>query len=240
MPTHRRPLIYTSICGLFAKSEERAHGSQIRNRAARPHNRQEGRADARKAHGRYENLAKPGPVKKIGTKVAKSLPEPVRKAGARAKDALTEQELYEAALKVIGTGFGAVQEQAAKFSISADKVVERVNATSESEITTLDEVCLARGYDVAALVERSRAGNLAAAFVEGAATGAPGFAGIPFNLVLSTFLYFRAVQAVAMTYGYDVKRDAAEMEIAGQVFANSMDPASNKGGNGAASIIGKS
>lgn len=35
------------------------------------------------------------------------------------------------------------------------------------------------------------------AFTEGAATGVPDFAGIPFNIELSTFLYFRAVQSIA-------------------------------------------
>lgn len=41
--------------------------------------------------------------------------------------------------------------------------------------------------------------------IEGGGTGAFGFWGLPFNLVLSTFLYFRAVQSIAMFYGYDVK-----------------------------------
>ncbi len=37
--------------------------------------------------------------------------------------------------------------------------------------------------------------------------------------MLSTFLYFRAVQAIALSYGYDVKNNPAELEIAGQVFS---------------------
>lgn len=47
--------------------------------------------------------------------------------------------------------------------------------------------------------------------------------------MFSTFLFFRAVQIIATSYGYDVKGDAAEMEIAGQVFANAMDPGSTDG-----------
>ena len=64
--------------------------------------------------------------------------------------------------------------------------------------------------------------NLAFVFVEGSVTGVLGFAGVPFNLVLSTFLFFRAVQSIAMFYGYDVKNDANELVIASEVFMKSL------------------
>lgn len=188
---------------------------------------------------RYEKLVEPGPVRQLATKVAKSLPEPVKKAGESIKDAITEQELYEAALEVIGEGFDAVQKQAARFSVSEERIVEQVGQTVEGSIESLDEVCLARSYDVSSIVSKRRASNIAAAFAEGAATGAPGFVGIPFNLVLSTFLYFRAAQVIAMSYGYDARNDATEMEIAGQVFANAMDPIAGERGGGMAALIGK-
>lgn len=188
---------------------------------------------------RYEKLVKPGPVRRLGARVAKRLPEPVKRLGSSAMSTITEQGLYEAALNVMGTGFKSVQGHAARFSIREAKVIAQVNAVTDAEVDAFDKVCLARGYDIAAIVMKRRSENLFAAFVEGAATGMPGFVGIPFNLVLSTFLYFRAVQVVAMSYGYDVKGDAAEMEIAGQVFANSMDPAAKESGNDMAAIIGK-
>ena len=191
---------------------------------------------------RYENLVKPGAVKQIGDKVVEKLPGSVKEMAQRAKDAvdakITEQKLYEEAMKVIETGFKTVQEQTAKFTIGIEKVVARIDEKSDCNITKLDEVCLARCYDIAALVAETRSKNLAMAFVQGAAFGAPGFVGIPFNLVVSTFLYFRAVQVIATAYGYDVQNDAAEMELAGQVFANAMDPSAVPvGGMGA--MIGK-
>lgn len=188
---------------------------------------------------RYEKLTKPGSIKQLGEKIAKSLPEPVKKIGEGVKGAITEQELYAEALKVIGTGFNAVQEQAARFSVSDERIIRQVSKTVDGGISSLSQVCLARAYDIDQIIAGRRASNLAAAFVEGAATGAPGFAGIPFNLVFSTFLYFRAVQVIALTYGYDVRNDLSEMEIAGQVFASSMNPMSKEGGNGTAAIIGK-
>lgn len=39
---------------------------------------------------------------------------------------------------------------------------------------------------------------------------------MPFNLGLSTFLYYREVQSVAMYYGYDIKNDTAELVIANE------------------------
>ena len=63
------------------------------------------------------------------------------------------------------------------------------------------------------------------AFLEGAATGGFGFAGLPFNLILSSFLCFRAVQLVAMFYGYDVKNNPEELAHAGEVFTQSLNPA---------------
>ena len=187
---------------------------------------------------RYENLVKPG----IGDKVVEKLPASVKEMARRAIDTvdgkITEQKLYEEAMKVIETGFKTVQEQTAKLTIGADKLVARIDEKSDCSITKLDEVCLARCYDIAALVAETRSKNLAMAFVQGAAFGAPGFVGVPFNLVVSTFLYFRAVQVIATTYGYDVKNDAGEMEIAGQVFANAMDPSAVPvGGMGA--VVGK-
>lgn len=81
--------------------------------------------------------------------------------------------------------------------------------------------------------------NMGVAAVEGGVTGAIGFAGIPFSLVLSTFQCFRAVQNVALIYGYDVKNDPAEMEIAGTIFANSMAPSADNEMGGLGTAVGK-
>lgn len=59
-----------------------------------------------------------------------------------------------------------------------------------------------------------------------------------FSIVLSIFLYYRAVQSVAMFYGYDVKNDSAELVIASEVFINALSPSSS-GSDEMSSIIGK-
>jgi len=63
--------------------------------------------------------------------------------------------------------------------------------------------------------------------VEGGTTGAFGFWGLQFNIVLSIFLYFRAVQSIAMFFGYDIKNGSAELVIASEVFTNALSPAQN-------------
>lgn len=188
---------------------------------------------------KYKKMTAPTKLSKAGKKVAEIIPEPIKKAGRAAKEGITEAELFAQCMKVVAEGFGVLEKQAAKMTVSEKSIVKKINATTKSnEITILDEVCLARGYNISKLVSKYKTQDLVLALAEGGATGAFGFAGFPFNLVLSTFLYYRAVQSVAMFYGYDVKNDAAELMIAGDVFMNSLSP-SSKGSNEVSSIIGK-
>ena len=142
-------------------------------------------------------------------------------------------------MKVVGEGFHILEKQAARMSISETAIVKQVNKSiKENEITSLEEVCLARGYDISKAVEAYKRQDLLWALAEGGTTGYFGFAGLPFNLVLSIFLYYRAVQSVAMFYGYDVKNDSAELVIASEVFMNALSPSSS-GSDEMSSIIGK-
>lgn len=188
---------------------------------------------------KYKKMTAPTKLSKAGKKVVEIIPEPIKKAGKTAKESITEAELYSQCMKVVAEGFSVLEKQAAKMSISEKSILKKINATTKSnEITNLEEVCLARGYNISKLVSKYKTQDLGLALGEGAATGAFGFAGLPFNLVLSTFLYYRAVQSVAMFYGYDVKNDASELMIAGEVFMNALSPKS-KGSNEVGSIIGK-
>ena len=108
-------------------------------------------------------------------------------------------------MKVIGNGFDAIEEQAARFSVNEKQILTKIKKHSTCDITRLDEICLVRSYDLAKLVNTYKGQDTFAAAIEGGGTGAFGFWGLPFNIVLSTFLYFRAVQSIAMFYGYDVK-----------------------------------
>ena len=161
---------------------------------------------------RYEKLITPGMLAKAGKKVVEVIPKPIKNVGKKAKDAITEQELYAQCMKVAVEGFEILEKQAAKLTVSENTIVKKINEVSKDvDITSIDEVCLARSYDISKLVNKYKTQDLGLALVEGGATGYFGFAGLPFNLVLSTFLYYRAVQSVAMYYGYDIKNDPAEL-----------------------------
>ena len=177
---------------------------------------------------RYEKMTRPGLVKRTAKNISKKLPEGVKNAANDIKEGLTEGQIYAQAMSIVADGFKTVEEQAARFSVSEQTVINSVNEIApDNDISMIDEICLARAYDITKLVEKFKAKNLALAAAEGAATGAPGFPGIPFNLVLSTFIYYRAVQSVAMHYGYDIKNNPDEMIIAGEVFSAAMSPGSH-------------
>ncbi len=187
----------------------------------------------------YEYLIKPGRFAKAGKKVFDKIPKSVKNGINALKEEIKGAELYEAFIQKVAKGFEELEKHAAKITVSEKRVVKQVDRiTKYNTITCLDEVCLARGYNISKLVASYRTKDILVAFVEGGATGFFGFAGILPNLVLSTFIYFRAVQSIATYYGYDVKKDPAELVIAGDVFMKALSPKS-KGDNELTGMIGK-
>lgn len=176
----------------------------------------------------YKKKIEPTQVSKALKKVEDKIPESVKVAFGATKEKVTEAELFIKSLQILAKAFQKLEQYASKVTLSEKQVVSLVNdVVADNEITSLDEICLARGYDISKLVNKIKIADISAAAVEGAATGAPGFIGLPFNLVLSTFLYYRAVQSIAMFYGYDVKNDPAELQIASEVFMNALSPKNN-------------
>lgn len=176
----------------------------------------------------YNKMIEPNKANKLAKKIGDKVPTSVKDIVDTAKGKITENELFLKSMELLGKSFQKLEEYAAKVTLSEKQIVEKINPLiADNEITALDEVCLARAYDISALVSKLKNVDIVATIVEGAATGAPGFAGLPFNLVLSTFLYYRAVQSIALFYGYDIKNDPAELQIASEVFINAMNPKSS-------------
>lgn len=173
----------------------------------------------------YNKMTAPSKTSTALKKVSEKLPEPIKDAYGVAKEKMTEAEIFVKSLELLSKGFQTLEEYAAKLTLSEEQIVEQINEiVSDNQITSLDEICLARGYDISKLVNKNKFVDIIASIVEGAACGAPGFVGLPFNLVLSTFLFYRAVQSIALFYGYDIKNDPAELQIASEVFMNAMNP----------------
>lgn len=127
-------------------------------------------------------------------------------------------------MKLVDDGFSKVEETAAKYSLSEDQVLKKINKKTNNKISKLEDICWLKSYDIAKIVNSYKAQDVALASAEGAGTGVFGFAGLPFNIVLSTFLYFRAVQSIAMFYGYDVKNNPDELALAGDVLKKALNP----------------
>lgn len=189
---------------------------------------------------RYNKLVEPSKLLQLGSKITECIPEQIKEIGGNIGLKITEQRLYSQIMEIIASGFGAIEEQAARFSIDEEYVIKKVNKYSKDvKITSLDEICLLRSYDLEKLVSNYRGRDTVMAMAEGGGTGAFGFWGLPFNIVLSIFLYFRAVQSIAMFYGYDTKNDGTELVIASEVFTDALSPTKNDINNEATSIIGK-
>lgn len=188
----------------------------------------------------YNKLIQPSKIAILGQKVGSLVPEGMKEFGAGITKNITAQELYQQSMELIAKSFKVVEEKAAKYSISEKTILKKANEIIPNyKITEIDEICFARSYKLSKIVNSYKMQDSMAAFIEGGVTGAIGFWGLPFNFVLSTFLYFRAVQVIAMIYGYDVRNDIAEMVIASEVFANALSPTKNDINNEMTSIIGK-
>ena len=178
----------------------------------------------------YNKMVAPSAVNKAMKKVGEKVPQVVKDTFTAAGSKISEAELFAKSMEVLGKSFQVLEQFAAKVTISESEILKQVNQiSSDNQLAKLEEICLVRSYELSKIVDKYKYADIIAAVLEGAATGAPGFAGIPFNLVLSTFLYYRAVQSVAMFYGYDIKNDPAELTIASEVFMNGLNPKASTG-----------
>lgn len=178
----------------------------------------------------YNKMVAPSAVNKVMKKVGEKVPQVVKDTFAAAGGKISEAELFTKCMEVLAKSFQTLEQFASKVTISENEIIKQVDKISSSnQITRLDEICLVRSYELTQLVGKYKYADVIVALAEGAATGYFGFAGIPFNLVLSTFLYYRAVQSVAMFYGYDIKNDPAELVIASEVFMNGLNPKASTG-----------
>ena len=96
---------------------------------------------------------------------------------------ISDQELYDQIMSVIASSFKLIEETSEKYTILRSTIIQKVDKTvTDNGITCAEESCLARGYDIAKLINNYRTGDLAIALAEGAGTGFFGFAGLPFHI----------------------------------------------------------
>ncbi|MGI1730300.1 EcsC family protein [Streptococcus uberis] len=176
---------------------------------------------------RYEKLIKPSTISKLNSKVKNKIPENIITNMSKLGGQISENELYNEILEKILYGYNDLEKQVAKFTISEKQIIAKYK---KYNIASLNEIATLRSYEVSKIVSINHNINLILSLLEGAGTGFYGFWALAINIPLSNLLYFRAVQSIAMYYGYDVKNNPSELVIAGSVFTNALSP-SNSGSN---------
>ncbi len=183
----------------------------------------------------YKSLIKPRSINKTVNSINSLIPKPIKditknkldSVTVSTKEKLSENDIFTKAINILSKAFDKIEELAEKVTLKEKDILKQITGIrTENSITDLNEICLIRSYDISKLVDKNKRIEIIAAIIEGAATGAPGFAGIPFNLALSSFLYYVTVQSIALFYGYDTKNNPAELEIASEIFMQAVNPQS--------------
>ena len=140
---------------------------------------------------KYNKMIEPSKSEKVIEKAETLVPESVKKAGTLLGEWITEQELYQQVLKLMVSGFKDIEERVSKYTISESTIIKNISKQSQYiSISTIDEICLVRSYDIAKAISRNKDMNCLCAVIEGGITGVAGFWGLPFNLLFSLFFYF--------------------------------------------------
>ena len=188
----------------------------------------------------FEAFTTPGfierSLKKLTNAVGRLAPAWLKNALSKAQSSMSDWEFIQKTLEIAEKGFHKLTQEASRITISKPGVIEKLAARGPV-FSAFEEVCLVRSYDIQAVIESKTYQDMLLATIEGVATGVFGLFGLPFNLALSFFLYFRATQSVALHYGYDVKDDPLELQFAAEVTMQSLDP--NFSGSGLGGFIGK-
>lgn len=98
---------------------------------------------------RYNKLIEPSKIAKIGKKAGELVPEKIKTMAKDVGISISEQQIYSQMMDLVGKGFKTIEEQAARFSISEKQIVAKINKNSKTQISSVEEICLVRSYDIA-------------------------------------------------------------------------------------------
>lgn len=197
----------------------------------------------------YNRFAEPGLITKTTQSVQRGInhitPQKVKNIAQKSSQGLqnsiikiSEGEFIQNTLGHASKGYKGFNETLVKLTLSKTSILKDLKKV-DPNLNSFEEICLLRSYNIEERVTKIELIPILSAFVNGGATGFVGLAGIPFNLVINYFLYFRIVQNIAMYYGYDVHGDPRELEFASDVVIECLSPSKDKGAKNLAGSIGK-
>jgi hypothetical protein len=132
-------------------------------------------------------------------------------------DIASSTEIWKKVMKLAGEGFIVLQGVSAKHTIDEKKVIKKMQEIN-SGVDALDKFDQMRSYQIEKIILSNDWKLYVENILQAASTGAVGAVGIPFNIILATFIQFRTIQLIAMHYGYDVKGSQVEMDYASSVY----------------------
>ena len=126
----------------------------------------------------YQKLLEPSLAGKLAEKVGSIIPDKIKDFSSQIMEKASDTDIFVKALEVVGKSFAILEEYAAKVTLSEAEILKQINRiSSDNQITTMDEICLIRSYELSKIVNKNKFTDVIAALVEGGATGAAGFAG---------------------------------------------------------------
>jgi len=177
-------------------------------------------------------------VNEIGKYAGDLVPENLKNKFNEGVKALNESDFLKKVIDLSGKGFVELQKHAAKVTLSKETILKEIQINNPN-IDCFEEICTLRSIDIEKILSKKDFKELLISATEGFITGVPGFVGIPFNIVISFFLYYRVVQNIAMYYGYNIKEDQIELEFAASVLMESLFPSASEGAENLSGLIGK-
>lgn len=179
----------------------------------------------------WQDFSRPGfiarNIEKLTHQVGKRVPVKMKLQAEEIVKSATEWAVIQKAIEAATKGFVFLGKKILKYTVSKRLAAEHVSKVIGYECR-FEEICEQRSYFVQKSVYSRDVYKTLQALVEGGTTGAFGLPGIPFNIVLSMALFFRAAQDIAIHYGYDVIDDPIEMDILSEIFLSAYSPTFDK------------
>lgn len=132
-------------------------------------------------------------------------------------DDISDMQIWKKVMEMASDGFVTLQGLAAKYTIRESDIVRRMQKL-KYDVTSLDDFFQIRSYDIEKVINSNDWKLYIQNIIQAAPTGFVGMPAIPVNIIVSTFLQFRAIQLIAMHYGYNVKTSQTEMDYASSVY----------------------
>lgn len=192
---------------------------------------------------KWTKYSEPGVIgkglQKVTKKVDKVVPQSIKEKFPEMIEKAASAKVISKVIETSGKGFTFLGKELSRKTLSKQRVEKDYKKVTGID-RAFNEMSQARSYDLEKIVTNNKLKKQLTAICEGGITGFFGFWGIPFNIAFSMLMYYRTVQYIALSYGFDALDDPREMEIASEVLINCMNPNIDATASGTGAFIARS